>query len=69
MQDTEGACENGSLYLAYGTVKGTEKDAVTVEETIRDTLGKNGFNVEWNGQLDRRICVIGLDWKRRRNPE
>jgi len=69
MQDTEGACEDGSLYLAYGTVGGTDEDAVAVGNTIRDTLVENGLTVEWDGQLDKRICITGLDWKKRRNPE
>jgi len=69
MQDTESACEDGSLYLAYGSVGGTDEDAVRIGNTIRDTLTDHGLNVEWNGQLDKRICITGLDWKRRRKSE
>lgn len=69
MQDTERACDGGSLYLAYGTVKGTDEDAVKIGETIRDTLARHGLTVEWDGSLGQKICITGLDWKRRRKRE
>ena len=69
MQDTEGACEGGSLYLAYGTVIGTDADAVKIGETIRSTLTNHGFTVKWNGSLAQRICITGIDWKKRRKHE
>jgi hypothetical protein len=69
MQDTESACEYGSLYLAYGTVGGTDDDAVAIGNTIRDTMQEHGLTVEWNGKLDQRICITGLDWKKRRKRE
>ena len=68
-QDTEGACENGTLYLAYGTVGGNDSDAVEIGNTICDTLRANGLTVDWSGHLDKRICIAGLDWKKRRKPE
>lgn len=68
-QDTESACENGTLYLAYGSVTDSKEDAVKVGETVRDALQQHGLNVVWNGQLKTRICVTGLDWQKRRNRE
>jgi hypothetical protein len=68
-QDTEAACEDGELRLAYGTVGGTDEDIVAVGNTIRDTLSKHGLTVEWNGTSDERICIKEIDWKKRREPE
>jgi len=67
MQDTEGACDGGSLYLAFGTVGGTDEDAVAVGERIRDALEREELAVRWCGTLGKRICITGLDWKKRRN--
>ena len=69
MQDTERACDGGSLYLAYGTVGGTDEEAVKIGETIRDTLTQHGLTVEWDGSVGQKICITGLDWKRRRKRE
>jgi hypothetical protein len=66
MQDTERAYQGGPLFLAFGTVDGTDGDTLRVGEIVRDTLTEHGLTVEWDGSLDKRICVTGLDWKRRR---
>jgi hypothetical protein len=66
MQDTEGAAENGLLYLAYGSVTDSEEDSVTIGNEIADAIRGVGLKVNWDGALSQRICVTGLDWKRRR---
>ncbi len=68
-QDTESAELDGSFCLAYGTVGGDENDALAIGGKVRQTLEAHGLTVEWNGQLDRRIEVTGLDWKKWRDPQ
>jgi hypothetical protein len=68
MQDTARAAEDGELWLAYGT-RGCSGDDARVGQVICEALRKHGLTVEWNGDVDKRICVTGLEWKRRRPPE
>lgn len=66
MQDTESACESGVLYLAYGTVGGGDDEALVIGKTIRQTLEQHGLTVRWDGSLKKRICITGIQWKKRR---
>jgi hypothetical protein len=64
MQDTESAFAGGGLFLAYGAVKEGEEALIAVGEKIVLALERAGLRTEWNGNGDRRIQVVGLDWKR-----
>jgi hypothetical protein len=66
MQDTEGAAETGVLYLAYGSISGKNEDTLAIGHAIVEAVRGVGLKVDWNGSLDKRICITGLDWKRRR---
>jgi hypothetical protein len=65
MQDTEGACEGGFLYLAYGATAHTPQATVQVGQRIVRALERAGLEVEWNGSAAERIGVR-LEWRRRR---
>ena len=65
-QDTERACDEGVLYLAYGAADSADATALEIATRISSLLKENGFNVDWNGSLDKRICLLDLDWRRRR---
>jgi hypothetical protein len=65
MQDTEGACEGGFLYLAYGATAHTPQAAVRVGQRIVQALERAGLEVVWNGSAAERIGVR-LQWRRRR---
>ena len=65
-QDTERAGSGQELYLASGSVGGTEEDALAVANTIVEKLENQGLTVRWEGKLDKRI-IVELDWKRRRS--
>ena len=67
MQDTDRVLEEGRLYLAYGAVDNLDESTIQIAFTIAKTMKKHGFMVEWNGSLDKRICLENLDWRRRRN--
>jgi hypothetical protein len=66
MQDTESARACGQLYLAYGSVEGTEERTTEVGRRIVQALQDAGLKTEWDGSPRTRVAVTGLDWKRRR---
>jgi hypothetical protein len=66
MQDTESAAETGTLWLAYGSLSGDEGDSVAVGRAVAAAIGDVGLTVKWDGSLSKRICVTGMEWKRRR---
>jgi hypothetical protein len=66
VQNTENACANGSLYLAYGTVKDDESALIAVGEKIAQTIERAGLRTEWNRQGNTCIRIVDLDWKRHR---
>lgn len=65
-QDTERACDEGMLYLAYGSVENADASALAVATKISEELTSCGFKVDWNGSLEKRICLLNFDWRRRR---
>ncbi len=65
-QDTERACDEGVLYLAYGATDNTDEAAIKVARRATEVCRNNGFKVDWNGSLDKRICLLNFDWRRRR---
>lgn len=66
MQDTEGACEGGSLYLKYGAVAEGEAAVAEIGRAVVEELEVVGLKAEWNGRPDTAVQVVGLKWKRRR---
>jgi hypothetical protein len=67
MQDTERASEGGDLFLAYGAVEEGDDKFVAVGRSIVQALESAGLRTAWNESPDERICVVDIDWKRRRN--
>lgn len=65
-QDTEGAVNGGSLYLAYGAVDGDDGAAEKVAGEVVQALRQAGLKTDWDGSIKKRIGVT-LDWKRRRS--
>ena len=71
----ESLAEGGklSIYLAFGWVphggaradKATyEKNAIDIAHEVCECLRKEGFDVDWDGSIDRKICT-SLNWQRR----
>jgi len=65
MQDTEGAVENGSMYLSYGATEEGEAPALAIAGEVVGALREHGLRAEWNGSWNKRIHVP-LEWQRRR---
>ena len=68
-QDTEHVVEMDKLYLAYGSVDGKEDDSVDIGYEVMAALRRAGLLVEWNGMIQKRICIKEIRWQRRRLPE
>ncbi len=66
MQDTDRVLEEGRLYIAYGAADSADESAIVVAEKAAQILKKSGFNVDWDGTLDKRICLVNFNWRRRR---
>lgn len=67
VQDTESAVAGGSLFLAYGDAEGTDEGTRAIGHEVCEALKREGIDVDWNGDIRRRIWVK-LDWKRRWPP-
>ncbi len=64
-QDTEGAVEDGKLYLAYRAVAEDRAATEEVARRIVQVLGEAGLPAEWDGDLRKRI-LVPLEWRWRR---
>ncbi len=64
-QDTEGAVDSGTLYLAYGAVDKDKDAARDVALRIVQVLQDAGLTATWNGDLRQRI-LVKLNWQKRR---
>lgn len=68
-QDAGHVATAGVLYLAYGSVLNRSDDeAVAVAREAVAVLKQHGFMIEWNGLIQKRICIKGIHWQRRRLP-
>ncbi len=65
MSEIERAVSGGGLMLAYDHVDGNVPDKMKVAKRIQKELLKSGFELEWDGDTDKRICIPNFDWKHR----
>jgi hypothetical protein len=64
-QDLERAVEGGGLMLAYGDLDAEPGAKTAVGHLVAAALRRAGFEVEWNGDPEKRIFLPRVDWKRR----
>jgi hypothetical protein len=64
-QDTESAVEYGSLFFNYGAIQEPREAQVAIGREIERALQRQGFTVDWDGSLEKRIGLT-LEWRRRR---
>lgn len=66
-QDTEWVVGNDVLYLAYGSsASDREDDIIPIAHEVVEVLRRHGLSVEWNGLIQKRICIKNIHWQRRR---
>ena len=64
-QDLERMADSGSCYLAFGACEDNDELKKKVAELICQALKEEGFKVDWEGSLDKRILIRDVDWKKR----
>jgi len=64
-QDLERAVAGDGLMLAFGDLEDTLEGRRAIGKLVAEALSKAGFEVDWNGDPEKRISVPKLDWKRR----
>ncbi|KRC17472.1 hypothetical protein [Acidovorax sp. Root217] len=66
-QDLARAVHGGGLFLAFGPMDADteETEGPRIGALIASELQRAGLEVRWNGSFKQRICIPGIDWKRR----
>lgn len=67
-QDSKHVANSDNLYLAYGSLSGSDEEAVAVAHEVVSVLKKHGLKIEWNGRITKRIRIKDIHWQRRRLP-
>ncbi|WP_146201404.1 DUF6891 domain-containing protein [Leucothrix arctica] len=66
-QDLERAVRGMGLYVAFGPMdaKLEDTEGPKIGEVIRETLEKQGLEVEWDGTFNTRMLLPTITWKKR----
>jgi hypothetical protein len=64
-QDVEHVVESGDLYIGFRTFPGSTIAALELAQQTALELQKAGFTVTVPSNVDTRILVTGVDWKKR----
>jgi hypothetical protein len=64
-QDQECAIDGGGLFLGFGHLTGDSEKGVEVGNRIRESLQKEGFEVDWDGTIKKRLFMPKFRWHRR----
>jgi hypothetical protein len=67
MQDVEKVIfdQGAGLFLAFGSFSEQDMAIEEVGNIIVDELKHAGFEVEWNGDVDKRILIAPFNWQKR----
>lgn len=66
LQDTETAVNYSSLCLSYSSLDGQDASSIETAKQIVEAQQSAGLQTRWDGRVQKRIEVVGLDWKKRR---
>lgn len=64
-QNLERVMETCELSLCYGDILGEDERGVEIGHRVEKALRDAGFAVEWNGSIQSRLLVKGIEWRRR----
>lgn len=64
-QDLERVVEGGELWITFGDIDGDNDKGVQIGQRIKKAAESKGFKVDWNGSIETRLLIEGIDWKRR----
>jgi hypothetical protein len=68
-QDVERVIDTGELSLAYGTIPGANVSASEVASRVVAALMAANFATQPPPNVETRISITGLDWKKRSPPD
>ena len=64
-QDVERAVERQPLFIGFDAVADDAQAKRAIAEDVAASLREGGFEVDWNGDPETRMSIVGIDWKRR----
>ena len=64
-QDQEIAMDGGGMCIAFGSISGIEATGIKVGQMLREALEREGFKIEWDGTIKKRLFIEGSRWQRR----
>lgn len=64
-QDQQGALDGSGMCIGFGHLSGGDAKGIEVGHMLQAALEAEGFGVEWDGTIGRRLFVKGFRWQRR----
>lgn len=64
-QDIERVVDDGQLYIGFGDFDNDDKKALIIGKEVVAALTKQGFSIQWDGTVQTRILVTGINWQKR----
>jgi hypothetical protein len=65
-QDVERVVDSGVLYVSFASVSDDDAGFRAIGAEAAAELAGVGLTVDWNGDPNRRVEVIGMQWQKRR---
>ncbi|MDB5331472.1 MAG: hypothetical protein JWP03_2623 [Phycisphaerales bacterium] len=64
-QDLDRVVNGKGLWLAFGDLENDKDGKTAIGNLVKETFESFGFEVEWDGNPERRLRIPKLDWRRR----
>jgi hypothetical protein len=65
-QDVERVIDSGVLYVSFAGVSDDDEGFRAIGTEVAAVLAEVGLTVDWNGDPNRRIELVGVRWQKRR---
>jgi hypothetical protein len=65
-QDVERVVDSGVLYVSFAGVSDDDEGFRAIGTEVAAALAEAGLTVDWNGDPNRRVELVGVRWQRRR---
>lgn len=65
-QDVERVVDSGVLYVSFAGVSDDDEGFRAIGAEVAAVLAEAGLTVDWNGDPNRRIELVGVRWQKRR---
>ena len=64
-QDIERVVDDRHLYIGFGDFNANDKDALEIGKEVAATLEKQGFKINWDKTVVKRIEITNINWQKR----